>query len=72
MTSIRVSQARFGDMLHVFPVPLPIVGVDEQNVYFVDHQRFINGLPYVRSFSKEWQFKVDGTELWYGFEYETY
>lgn len=67
-----VSEVRFGNMHHVFNAPLMLVGADEYNVYLVDCSLLIQDLPYVRVFTKEWQFKEEGTNYWFGFEYETY
>lgn len=63
-----VSEVRLGNMHHVFNAPLMLVGTDEYNVYLVD----CSGLSYVRVFTKEWQFKEDGTNYWFGFEFESY
>ena len=65
-----VSEVRFGDMHHVFSAPLILVGADEYNVFLADCSRVSQGLPYVRVFSKEWQFKQAETNSWFGFEYE--
>ena len=58
-------------MIIAFATPLALIGADEENVYFADYEHIINGLPYVRSFTKEWQFE-DGDDIWFGFECETY
>lgn len=65
-----VSDARCGDMVIHFDIPLTLNGVDEENVYFTDCSRSMHGLPYVRYFAKEWSFKQAGTEYWFGFECE--
>lgn len=51
-----VSEVKQGDMYIKFPHSLKIVGVDEFNVYLQDENHRIGGLPYIRIFSKQWQF----------------
>ena len=51
-----VSEVKNGDMFIKFPHLLKIVGVDEFNVYLQDENCRIGGLPYIRIFSKIWQF----------------
>ena len=72
MLATSVREARCGDMSITFDIPLTLIGVDETTVYFKDTSRRMQGLPYIRSFTKEWQFKEAGTEYWFGFECETY
>lgn len=70
MLRTPVREARCGDMSIEFDVPLSLIGVDETQVYFIDTERHMQGLPFIRHFSKEWTFKEEGTEYWFGFEFE--
>ena len=72
MVCKSVSEARCGAMRHVFNAPLMLIGIDEYNVYLVDCTRTIQGLPYVRVFAKEWEFKEAVTHRWFRFEYEAF
>lgn len=67
---IFVKKVILGDMEITFKRPLQIVGVDEFNVYLVDMSCTIDGLPYIRVYSKEWKFigAATGSEL--TFEYK--
>lgn len=67
-----VSQAKQGDLFIKFPHLLKIVGVDEFNVYLQDENYRIGGLPYIRIFSKQWQFTDALTGCDVGFQIETY
>ncbi len=71
MLRTPVREARCGDMSITFDIPLSLIGVDETTVYFIDTARHMQGLPYIRSFSKEWTFKEAGTEYWFAFESES-
>nr|DAF18611.1 MAG TPA: hypothetical protein [Caudoviricetes sp.] len=70
MLRTPVREARFGNMSITFDIPLSLIGVDETQVYFIDTGRHMQGLPYIHSFTKEWQFKEAGTEHWFAFEFE--
>lgn len=65
-----VSSIRSGDMVIEFDIPIALIGVDEESVYFIDCSREIQGLPYVHVFSKEWAFKNAVTGKWFAFECE--
>lgn len=67
-----VKGAKCGEMCIKFSRPLKIVGCDELNIYLQDDVRQIGGLPYIRIFSKQWQFIDAFTDCDVGFEYETY
>ena len=67
-----VIDAKNGEMRIKFSSPLKIVGCDEFNVYLQDENHRIGGLPYIRIFSKEWQFMDAFTHCYVGFEYDTY
>lgn len=51
-----VKGAKCGEMCIKFSRPLKIVGCDELNIYLQDDGRQIGGLPYIRIFSKQWEF----------------
>lgn len=70
MIGKSVSAARCGDMKVEFEIPLTLIGVDEENVFFIDCSRDMHGLPYIRTFTKEWSFRHTCTNSWFGFEYE--
>lgn len=67
-----VKGAKCGEICIKFSQPLKIVGCDELNIYLQDDVRQIGGLPYIRIFSKQWQFIDAFTDCEVGFEYETY
>ena len=67
-----VTGAKNGEMYIKFSSPLKIVGCDEFNVYLQDENYIIGELPYIRIFSKQWQFIDAFTGCDVGFEYETY
>ena len=67
-----VKGAKCGEMYIKFSRPLKIVGCDELNIYLQDDVRQIDGLPYIRIFSKQWQFVDAFTDCDVGFEYGTY
>ena len=67
-----VTAAKNGEMRIKFSSPLKIVGCDEFNVYLQDENHSIGGLPYIRIFSKQWQFIDAFTQCDVGFEYGTY
>lgn len=67
-----VTCAKNGEMCIKFSSPLKIVGCDEFNVYLQDENHSIGGLPYIRIFSKEWQFIDAFTHCDVGFEYGNY
>lgn len=72
MIGKSVSAARCGDMFHAFLIPLTLIGADEENVYFIDCTRDIQGIPYIRVFMKDWEFKNTVTGQWFRLEYECY
>ena len=51
-----VTEAKNGEMRIKFSIPLKIVGCDEFNVYLQDENHRIGGIPYIRTFSKQWIF----------------
>ena len=53
---IFVKKAILGDMVIEFQRALQVVGVDEFNVYLYDRFHEIDGLPYIRTFTKDWSF----------------
>lgn len=55
-----IKKAMFGDMEVSFIHPLEVVGCDEFNIYLADSSHKIDGLPTVRTMSKDWRF-VDAT-----------
>lgn len=67
-----VTSAKNGEMYIKFSLPLKIVGCDEFNVYLQDENHRIGGLPYIRVFSKQWQFTdaLSGCDI--SFEVATY
>lgn len=67
-----VKGAKCGEMCIKFSHPLKIVGCDELNIYLQDDVRQIGGLPYIRIFSKQWQFIDAFTDCGVGFECGTY
>lgn len=67
-----VKGAKCGEMCIKFSHPLKIVGCDELNIYLQDDVRQIGGLPYIRIFSKQWQFIDAFTDYEVGFECGTY
>lgn len=67
-----VTGAKNGELCITFYHPLKIVGCDECNTYLQDDARQIDGLPYIRIFSKQWQFIDAFTGCDVGFEYGTY
>lgn len=67
-----VKGAKCGEMCIKFSHPLKIVGCDELNIYLQDDVRQIGGLPYIRIFSKQWQFIDAFTDCAVDFDYETY
>lgn len=67
-----VKGAKCGDMCIKFSRPLKIVGCDEVNIYLQDDGHQIDGLPYIRIFSKQWQFIDAFTECDAVFENGTY
>lgn len=67
-----VTSAKNGEMRNKFSQPLKIVGCDEFNVYLQDKNHRIDGLPYIRVFSKQWQFTDTLTGCDVGFEIESY
>lgn len=64
--------AKNGEMCIKFSHPLKIVGCDEFNVYLQDENHSIDGLPYIRIFSKQWKFKDAITGCYIDFEVEAY
>ena len=67
---IFVKKAILGDMVIEFQKALQIVGGDEFNVYLSDPHYTIDGLPYIKSFSKEWKFIGAETDTELTFEYK--
>ena len=67
-----VTSAKNCEMRIKFSQPLKIVGCDEFNVYLQDENHRIGGLPYIRIFSKQWQFTDALTEYDIGFEVASY
>ena len=67
-----VTGAKNGEMHIKFSHPLKIVGSDEFNLYLQDEYHSIDGLPYIRIFSKQWKFTDAITGCDIGFEVETY
>lgn len=67
-----VTEAKNGKMRIKFSYPLKIVGCDEFNIYLQDENHSIDGLPYIRIFSKQWKFTdvITGCDI--GFEVATY
>lgn len=67
-----VTEANNGEMCIKFSHPLKIVGCDEFNVYLQDENYSIDGLPFVRIFSKQWKFTeaINGYDI--GFEVASY
>lgn len=53
---IFVKKAILGDMVIEFQRPLQVIGCDEYNVYLSDRFHEIDGLPYIRTFTKDWSF----------------
>ena len=69
---MHVTEAKNGEMHIKFSTPLKIVGCDEFNVYLQDENHRIDGLPYIRIFSKQWKFTDAITGCDIGFEVATY
>jgi hypothetical protein len=67
---IFVKKLILGDMEITFRRALQIVGVDEFNVYLVDRNYTIDGLPYIQVYSKEWKFIGAETGRELTFEYK--
>ena len=67
-----VKGAKCGEMCIKFSRPLKIVGCDELNIYLQDDNRQIGGLPYIRIFSKQWEFIDAFTDCDVCFECGTY
>lgn len=67
---IFVKKLILGDMEITFRRALQIVGVDEFNVYLVDRNYTIDGLPYIQAYSKEWKFIEAATGRELTFEYK--
>lgn len=67
---IFVKKAILGDMEIEFKRALQIVGGDEFNVYLADRHYTIDGLPYIKSYSKEWKFIDAATGREITFEYK--
>lgn len=55
-----IKKAMFGDMEVSFIHPLEVVGCDEFNIYLSDPSHKIDGLPAIKTMSKDWRF-VDAT-----------
>lgn len=51
-----VTMAILGDMEIRFQRPLQVIGCDEYNVYLSDRFHEIDGLPYIKTFTKDWSF----------------
>lgn len=68
---IFVKKVILGDMEISFKRALQIVGGDEFNVYLADRNYTIDGLPYIRVFSKEWKFigAATGSELTFDYKF---
>ena len=69
---MHVTGAKNGEMCIKFSYPLKIVGCDEFNMYLQDENHSIDGLPYIRIFSKQWKFTDAITGCDIGFEVEAY
>lgn len=67
-----VTGAKNGGMCIKFSNPLKIVGCDEFNVYLQDENHRIGGLPYIRVFSKQWNFADAITSCDISFDVATY
>lgn len=67
-----IRMALQGRMCINFTTPLELVGCDEYSVYLLDKKHVINGVPYVRAFSKDWHFIDAFTGCEIGFEVEPY
>lgn len=67
-----VTGAKNGEMRIKFSIPLKIVGCDEFNVYLQDENHRIDGLPYIRIFSKQWKFEDAITGCDISFDVATY
>lgn len=67
-----VTGAKNGEMHIKFSTPLKIVGCDEFNVYLQDENHSIDGLPYIRIFSKQWKFTDAITGCDISFDVATY
>lgn len=65
-----VKELILGDMKIRFERALQIVGVDEFNVYLADRHYTIDGLSYIRTYSKEWKFIEVATGRELTFEYK--
>ena len=67
-----VTGAKNGEMCIKFSNPLKIIGCDEFNLYLQDENHIIDGLPYIRIFSKEWKFTDAITGCDISFDVATY